>query len=432
MTRIKEILAEEILDSRGNPTIKCEVVLEDGSKGIASVPSGASTGSHEALELRDGGDRYFGMGVLKAVENVNTVISKSLKGADSLNQKKIDKIMIDLDGTANKSKLGANAILSVSLAVSRAASSFLKIPLYHYLRVLYESEGIWQDNLLEFSNYEKVVPFMNVLNGGKHAENNIDIQETMIVPQGETFAKSLEIGTEVYHSLKEILLEAGLSTTVGDEGGFAPNLKSNEEALEFLVRAIEKAGYKPGRDVKLAMDVAASVLYHTEDGGKYILKLDNAILQSKQLIGLYQDWLLKYPLISIEDPLDEDDFESWKDLTSKLGDKVQLIGDDFFATNPERIKKGIKEKAANSVLIKVNQIGTLSEAFEAIKIAKSNDYKIMVSHRSGETDDAFIADLAVAVSAGQIKAGAPARSERVTKYNRLLEIEEEIKSAAGS
>lgn len=423
MSEIKKIEASEVLDSRGNPTVSVRVILEDGSSGEAAVPSGASTGTHEALELRDGGERYNGFGVKKAVENINTKINESLVGVSANHQREVDEVMISLDGTENKSVLGANAILGVSLAVARAVANSLCIPLFKYLRAIYEADGVWQDSLITDDEFESVTPFMNIINGGKHADNNVDVQETMIVPKAETFAEELRMGSEVYHFLKKVLNEKGLLTTVGDEGGFAPNLESNIQAMELIVEAMKRAGYTPGKDVFIALDIAASELYLKDDGGKYFLKSENIALSSHQLVGLYADWIKEFPICSIEDGLAEDDFEGWKIMTEKLGKDIQLIGDDLFVTNKTRIEKGIKEGMANSVLIKPNQIGTLTETFEAIKTAKENNYKVMISHRSGETPDTFIADLAVAVSAGQIKSGAPARGERVAKYNRLLEIE---------
>jgi len=428
MVKIKELKAIEILDSRGNPTIFTEVYLDDGSVGNASVPSGASTGQHEAKELRDGDmARFNGKGVLKAVENVNTKINQLLKEEDPLNQKDIDQKMLDLDGTKNKEILGANAILSVSLAVSRASAKSLNLSLFKYLSSLYQSDGIWRESLISVESFKKVTPFLNIINGGRHADNNVDIQETMIVPQGKDFAESLRMATEVYQKLKETLHDKGLMTTVGDEGGFAPNLESNSMAMDVILEAIEKSGFVAGKDIFLALDVAASEIFHKDAEEKYVLSHEKVALTSRQLTALYEDWIKKYPIISIEDGMAEDDFSGWKELTERLGTKIQLVGDDLFVTNKERIKKGIEKGIANSVLIKPNQIGSLTETFEAIRLARENGYKIMISHRSGETEDDFIADLAVGVQAEQIKAGAPARGERVAKYNRLLEIEREIK-----
>ncbi len=410
------IFAREILDSRGNPTVEVDVSLESGVIGRAAVPSGASTGTFEALELRDKDPkRYNGKGVLKAVDNINNVIAPEIVGMDSLEQVTIDKRMIELDGTPDKSKLGANAILGVSLACARASAEELGLPLYKYI-------GGTNGKLLP-------VPMMNVLNGGKHADNNVDLQEFMIVPVGGgSFKEALRIGAEVYHTLKSILKETGLSTAVGDEGGFAPNLKSNEEPFELLMKAIEKAGYKPGVDVVLAIDPASSEFFKD---GKYILKADNRELTSEEMVDFYEKLVESYPaIVSIEDGLAEEDWEGWKILTERLGKKIQLVGDDVFVTNPVRVQKGIDMGVANSVLIKLNQIGTLTETLDVIELAKKNGYKAVVSHRSGETDDTFIADLVVATNLGQIKTGAPARIERVAKYNQLLRIEEELGEVA--
>ena len=411
MTIINDIFAREIMDSRGNPTIEVEVFLEDGTVGRAAVPSGASTGVHEAVELRDGDkSRYLGKGVLKAVDNVNTIISPELIGFDATDQAGIDLLMIDLDGSANTGKLGANAIFGVSMAVSKAAAQSLGLPLYQYLG--------------GFNAKELPVPMMNILNGGEHADNNVDIQEFMIMPVGApTFREALRMGAEVYHSLKAVLKGRGLNTAIGDEGGFAPNLSSNEEALKVIIEAIEKAGYKPGEDIFLAMDVASSEIYQD---GKYNLAGEGITKTAAEMVAFYEELVAKYPIISIEDGMAEDDWEGWKLLTEKLGDKIQLVGDDLFVTNTKRLKMGIDQDIANSILIKVNQIGTLTETFETIEMAKRAGYTCVISHRSGETEDATIADIAVAVNAGQIKTGAPTRSDRIAKYNQLLRIEEEL------
>lgn len=405
---ISHIWAREILDSRGNPTVEAEVYLEDGSYGVASVPSGASTGTYEACELRDSDDRYFGKGVQKAVENIIEEIADELVGYDALDQRTIDEVMIELDGTENKSRLGANAILAVSLATAKAAANYLGIPLFQYL-------GGIQARYLP-------VPLMNILNGGKHADNNVDIQEFMIAPVGApTFSEALRMGTEVYHSLKKVLSENGLLTAVGDEGGFAPNLKSNEEALDYLLKAIELAGYEPGVDVYLALDVAGSELY---DNGLYVLKGEGKTFTSGELVEYYRALVEKYPIYSIEDGMHEEDWEGWKYLTEALGDRIQLVGDDLFVTNIMRLEKGIQEDVANAILIKLNQIGTLTETLETIELAQMYGYNWIISHRSGETEDNTIAHLSVGTNANQIKTGAPARSERVAKYNELLRIEE--------
>lgn len=411
MTIINDIFAREIMDSRGNPTIEVEVFLEDGTVGRAAVPSGASTGVHEAVELRDGDkSRYLGKGVLKAVDNVNTIISPELIGFDATDQAGIDLLMIDLDGSANKGKLGANAILGVLMAVAKAAAQSLGLPLYQYLG--------------GFNAKELPVPMMNILNGGEHADNNVDIQEFMIMPVGApNFREALRMGAEVYHSLKAVLKGRGLNTAIGDEGGFAPNLSSNEEALKVIIEAIEKAGYKPGEDIFLAMDVASSEIYQD---GKYNLAGEGITKTAAEMVAFYEELVAKYPIISIEDGMAEDDWEGWKLLTEKLGDKIQLVGDDLFVTNTKRLKMGIDQDIANSILIKVNQIGTLTETFETIEMAKRAGYTCVISHRSGETEDATIADIAVAVNAGQIKTGAPTRSDRIAKYNQLLRIEEEL------
>lgn len=411
MCRIERVKAREILDSRGNPTVEVEVFLEDGSWGRAAVPSGASTGAYEALELRDGDKaRYGGKGVLKAVENVEKVIAPKIKGMCALDQRAIDRLLLELDGTPSKSKLGANAILGVSLAVAWAAAAYLGLPLYRYLGGL--------------NSCVIPVPFMNILNGGKHAHDSTDLQEFMIVPAGAPcFAEALRWGAEIYHSLKKVLASKGYSTNVGDEGGFAPSLKSNEEAVELVLEAIQKAGYKPGEEVFLALDPAASEFY---EDGRYVLRKEGRTLSSEEMVEFYAGWVEKYPIISIEDGLSEDDWEGWRLLASRLGDKIQLVGDDLFVTNVERIKKGIELGLANAVLIKPNQIGTLTETLEAVALARGAGWGAVISHRSGETEDVTVAHLAVATGTGQIKTGAPCRSERVAKYNELLRIEEEL------
>ena len=399
-TLIKAIHAREVLDSRSNPTVEVDVILECGSIGRASVPSGASTGTYEAVELRDKDKkRYLGKGVLTALQNIREKITPALKGKDALDQGEIDRILVELDGTENKGKLGANAILGVSLATARAASSALGLPLYRYL-------GGINGNLLP-------VPMMNILNGGKHADNNVDVQEFMIMPVGaENFREALRMGAEVYHHLKKVLQEMGLSTGVGDEGGFAPNLTSNEDSLQLIVKAIEAAGYEPGSDVFLALDVAATELY---EDGKYHLRGEGLEMTSQGMIDYYSNLLEKYPIVSIEDGLAEEDWEGWKELTSALGDKLMLVGDDIFVTNPLRLNRGISEGVANAILIKMNQIGTVSETMKTIQMASQRGYSCVISHRSGETEDTALADLAVAVNAGFVKTGAPARSERVAK-----------------
>jgi enolase len=415
MTLIEEIVAREILDSRGNPTVEVEVTLTSGVIGRAAVPSGASTGVHEAVELRDGDEgRYGGKGVLKAVNNVNTVIADELIGWDALDQVGIDEFLIGLDGTPNKGRLGANAILGVSLAVAKAAADVLGLPLYRYIG------GVSVRTL--------PVPMMNILNGGKHAVGSTDLQEFMVMPVGAaSFAEALRWGAETYHSLKRVLKDRGYNTNVGDEGGFAPSLGSNEEAVEVIVKAIEKAGYRPGEDIYIALDPAASEIY---EGGQYHLKKESRVLSGQEMVAFYEDWVSKYPIISIEDGLAEDDWESWKLLTARLGDRVQIVGDDLLVTNVERVGRAIQEKAANSLLCKVNQIGTLTEAIAAVSMAQRAGWTAVVSHRSGETEDVTIADLVVALNAGQIKTGAPCRSDRVAKYNQLLRIEEELGEAA--
>ena len=411
ITIIEDVMAREILDSRGNPTLEVEVLLMEGERGIAAVPSGASTGVHEAVELRDGDkSRYGGKGVLTAVNNVNAAIRDTLIGLDASDQGTLDQLMIELDGTPNKGSLGANAILGVSLALAKAAANALQQPLYRYLG------GV--------SAHVLPVPMMNILNGGKHADNSTDMQEYMVLPVGApTFREALRMGAEVYQGLKKVLHGKKLNTNVGDEGGFAPSLGSNREALEVIVAAIETAGYKPGVDIFLGMDPAASEFY---ENGKYALAREGRILSSKEMIDLYEQWIGEYPIITIEDGLAEDDWDGWAQLRQRLGDRIQLVGDDLFVTNTARLKRGIQERAANSILIKLNQIGTLTETLEAIEMAKRASFSAVVSHRSGETEDTTIADLVVATNAGQIKTGAPARSERVAKYNRLLVIEDEL------
>ena len=415
MALISAVYAREILDSRGNPTVEVEVWLDDGSMGRAAVPSGASTGAYEAVELRDGDkERYLGKGVAKAVDNVNDVIAEALIGLDPIRQVEIDNMLIRLDGTPNKANLGANAILGVSMAVAKAAAASMDMPLYMYLG------GV--------NAKELPVPMMNILNGGAHADTNVDIQEFMAMPVGApNFSEALRMNVEIYHSLKAVLKARGLSTSIGDEGGFAPNLSSNEEAIEVIVAAIEKAGYKPGTEVAIALDIAASEIYK---GGKYHLAGEGVVKTSAQMVDYYADLCEKYPIVSIEDGLDEDDWKGWALLTKKLGNKVQLVGDDLFVTNEERLTRGIGEGVANSILIKVNQIGTLTETFNTIETAKRAGYTCVISHRSGETEDTTLADIAVAVNAGQIKTGAPARTDRVAKYNQLLRIEEDLASAA--
>jgi len=412
---ITDVYAREILDSRGNPTVEVDVVLTDGTIGRAAVPSGASTGAFEAVELRDGdATRFMGKGVLKAVENVNLIIATEVEGMDPFDQPELDRTLIEIDGTENKGKLGANAILGVSLATAKAAAESLGLPLYQYLG------GV--------NAKELPVPMMNILNGGSHADNNVDIQEFMIMPVGaSSFAEALRMGTEVYHNLKAVLKEKGLATAVGDEGGFAPNLKSNEDALLCIVDAIKRAGYIPGEQVALALDVAASELY---ENGTYNLASEGLKKTSDEMIDYYEGLIERYPVVSIEDGLDEEDWEGWRNMTERIGDRVQLIGDDLFVTNPERLARGIKGKCANSILIKLNQIGTLTETLDAIEMAKRAGYTAVVSHRSGETEDVTLAHIAVAVNAGMIKTGAPARTERVAKYNELLRIEEELGQSA--
>lgn len=415
MSKIKLIEAREILDSRGNPTIEATVILQDGSLGTGAVPSGASTGSHEALELRDGGKRYGGAGVLKAVKNVNKNIARALKGMDATDQRAIDAAMLKLDGTKNKSKLGANAILAVSLATARAAAVSSDLPLYKYLRKTFG---------LTYKKWNLPVLTMNILNGGRHADTGLTIQEFMIVPQHKKLSERVRIGAEVFHALKSLLKKKGLNTGVGDEGGFAPVLKNNEEALKLIMQAIAAARYRPGKDVKLAMDMALSEFYKN---GKYYLNGENKpAVTPKQVIATVKTWMKKYPFVSIEDPLAEDDWTHWQLLTKEMGGAIRLVGDDLFVTNSERLQKGIDMKVGTAILIKVNQIGSLSETLDAILLAQKNGYAVSVSHRSGETSDTFIADLAVAVNAEYIKTGSLSRSERVEKYNRLMKIESEI------
>lgn len=411
MPYITDVYAREVLDSRGNPTVEVEVTTESGAFGRALVPSGASTGEYEAVELRDGdANRYLGKGVLKAVQNVNEKIAAELIGYDVRAQNIIDDLLIDLDGTENKSNLGANAILGVSMAVAHAAADYTGIPLYNYL-------GGFNANVLP-------VPMMNILNGGEHADNNVDIQEFMIMPvAAPSFKEALRIGAEIFHSLKKVLQDKGYNTAVGDEGGFAPNLQSNEEALETICEAIEAAGYKVGEEVKLAMDVAASELYHD---GKYHLKGEGIVRTSEEMVAWYETLIEKYPIISIEDGLDENDWAGHRLLTERIGDRVQLVGDDLFVTNTKKLRQGIEQGVGNAILIKVNQIGTLTETFNAIEMAKRAGYTAVISHRSGETEDATIADIAVATNAGQIKTGAPSRTDRVAKYNQLIRIEDDL------
>ncbi|HZP02434.1 MAG TPA: phosphopyruvate hydratase [Terriglobia bacterium] len=416
MAQIDLITGREILDSRGNPTVEADVVLRDGSFGRAAVPSGASTGEHEAVELRDGDKRrYLGKGVLQAVENINTVIARELGGHEASSQAEIDERMIALDGTPNKGKLGANAILAVSMAVCRASAHSARIPLYRYL-------GGLQARVLP-------VPMMNVLNGGVHADNTVDFQEFMIMPVGaESFAQALRMGAETFHTLKKVLKDRGYNTSVGDEGGFAPSLKSNVEAVEVLLEGIEKAGYSPGHDICIALDPAASEMF--QDGKYVFFKSDKSEKSSEDMVRLYADWVRQYPIISLEDGLAQDDWDGWKMLTDELGAKVQLVGDDLFVTNTERLARGIEEGTANSILIKLNQIGTVTETIRAIELARRHGYTSVVSHRSGETEDAFIADFVVGLGTGQIKTGSVSRSDRIAKYNQLLRIEEELGGSA--
>jgi enolase len=421
MAKIKQIKAREILDSRGNPTVEAEIILDDGTLGRAAVPSGASTGTYEALELRDNDpSRYLGKGVKKAIGNIDKIITPEIIGKDSREQEKIDQLMLTLDGTENKSKLGANAILAVSLACARAAAFSLKLPLYQYLRRCYQ---------LPITNYQLPIPLMNILNGGRHADNNLEFQELMIVPKGDSgkgtnsFAEALRIGTEIFHHLKKILKEKKYSTSIGDEGGFAPKLSSNQEGLELITRAISSAGYTPGKEVCLGIDAAASEFYN--DG---FYSFNGKKIDSKEMIEIYKKISDDYPLIYLEDGLAEDDWEGWKDLTATVGKGMKIVGDDLFVTNLKRLERGVKENIANAILIKLNQIGTLSETVTVIQYAQKNGYTTVISHRSGETEDTFIADLVVAFNCGWIKTGSLSRSERLAKYNQLLRIEEEIKS----
>ena len=418
MSQITHIQARQILDSRGNPTVEAEVFTEDGGFGRAAVPSGASTGIHEAVELRDDDKSvYLGKGVLQAVENINNIISESLEGVEIAAQNEIDRVLIDLDGTPNKSNLGANAMLAVSLAVAKAAADELGMPLYRYI-------GGTNANVLP-------VPMMNILNGGAHADNKIDFQEFMVMPlKADTFSDGLRIGVEIFHTLKKVLKEAGYSTNVGDEGGFAPNIQSNEEAIEIVLRAIEKAGYRPGEDVYIAMDAASSEFYDSKTGLYTFKKSSGKVMSSEEMVAYWAEWAKKYPIVSIEDGLAEDDWSGWARLTQELGHKMQLVGDDLFVTNVNRLQQGIDQGVANSILIKVNQIGTLTETLNAIQMATRNKYTSVMSHRSGETEDSTIADLAVAVNCGQIKTGSASRSDRMAKYNQLLRIEEELEDAA--
>lgn len=418
MTTIVDVLGREILDSRGNPTVEVEVLLESGIIGRAAVPSGASTGEHEAVELRDGDkDRYMGKGVLKAVQNINETIADELIDFDAADQVVIDNFLRDLDGTDNKSVLGANAILGVSLACAKAAAEAFGLPLYNYI-------GGTNAKTLP-------VPMMNIVNGGSHADNTVDFQEFMVMPHGaDSFAEALRMGTETFHSLKAVLKAKGYNTSVGDEGGFAPNLKSNKETLDIILEAIEKAGYKPGEDISLALDVASSEMFIKDKGIYRFFKSDKSEKTSEEMVAIYKDLVNKYPIISIEDGLDENDWDGWKLLTDELGGKIQLVGDDLFVTNTERLSTGIKRGIANSILIKVNQIGTLTETLDAIEMAKKAGYTSVISHRSGETEDATIADIAVATNAGQIKTGSASRTDRIAKYNQLLRIEEELDTTA--
>jgi len=416
--KIKQIFGREILDSRGNPTVEAAVELDNGFVARASVPSGASTGSHEALELRDGDKkRYGGLGVLKAVKNINQKIDKELRGANVLKQRKIDDFLLALDGTSNKSNLGANAILGVSLACCRAAALSRGVPPYEYIREAYD---------LNLRGWKLPTPMMNIFNGGKHADTNLDFQEFMIIPHGpRSFVEKVRCGAEIFHKLGQVLRDKGLDTDVGNEGGYAPDIDSTVDAIKYILEAIRRAGYKSGREVSLGVDVGASELYDARKQ-EYVFQIDELFLTREQMIHLFHEWVEKYPFYLIEDPINEDDWVGWKKITKELGKKTVLVGDDLFVTNVDRLKKGIKEKAANAILIKLNQIGTLSETIDAVMLAKENKYKTIISHRSGETTDDFIADLAVAVNADMIKSGSLSRGERVCKYNRLMEIEEEI------
>lgn len=417
MAIIEDIIARQIFDSRGNPTVEVDVILEDGTMGRAAVPSGASTGEHEAVELRDGGDAYMGKGVLKAVENVNQAINNELIGYNVFNQVDIDNLLLELDGTENKSKLGANAMLGTSLAIADAASNALNIPFWRYV-------GGVNAKVLP-------LPMMNIINGGSHADNNVDLQEFMIMPSGaDSLSHALRMGGEIFHNLKKVLTDMGYATTVGDEGGFAPNLKSNEEAVEVILKAIEKAGYKPADDVLLALDPATAEFYNP-DSGLYEFKWsDGKKRNADEMVEFWNSWVEKYPIISIEDAMDENDWDAWKKLTDAIGDKVQLVGDDLFVTNSERLGQGIEQGVANSILIKVNQIGTLTETMDTIELAHKNAYTAVISHRSGETEDTTIADLSVATNAGQIKTGSMSRTDRMAKYNQLIRIEEQLGESA--
>jgi enolase len=417
MSEITHIQARQILDSRGNPTVEAEVFTEEGGFGRAAVPSGASTGIHEAVEIRDGEDIYLGKGVLTAVNNINNTIAEALEGTEVFAQNEIDRILLDLDGTPNKSNLGANAMLAVSLAAAKAAADELGMPLYRYI-------GGTNANVLP-------VPMMNILNGGAHADNKIDFQEFMVMPvKADTFSDALRMGVEIFHHLKTVLKSAGYSTNVGDEGGFAPNIQSNEEAIEIVLKSIEKAGYRPGEDVYIAMDAATSELYDEKTGLYTFKKSSGKTFSGEEMVNYWAEWCKKYPIISIEDGCAEDDWKSWKLMTEKLGNKIQLVGDDLFVTNVDRLQMGIDQGIANSILIKVNQIGTLTETLNAIQLATRNKYTNVISHRSGETEDYTIADLAVAMNSGQIKTGSASRSDRMAKYNQLLRIEEELESSA--
>jgi len=427
--KIKNITTREILDSRGDPTLEVKVYLENGIYGIGVVPSGASTGKYEALELRDGDlKRYRGKGVLRACENVKTKITPMLLGENVLEQEKIDRMLIELDGTKNKSKLGANAILGISLACLSAAAKFQNLELYEYIAKIYGLKSEVKSKIqVSTQEREFYLPyaFMNIINGGKHADSGLDIQEYMIVPKAKTFSERVRWGSEIFHALKEILKQNGYATTVGDEGGFAPKLETNVQALDLIMQAIEKAGFRPGDDVVLAIDAAASEFYNEKDE-RYFLSLQKSSLTSDQLIALYREWVEKYPIVSLEDPLSEDDWAAWKKLTKKLGDKIQIVGDDLFVTNIKRLTLGVEQNLANAILIKPNQIGTVTETLACIKEARKVGFKTMISHRSGETCDTFIADLAVGTNAGQIKTGSLSRGERIAKYNRLMEIESKL------
>ena len=413
-THITHIHAREILDSRGNPTVEVDLQLNDGSFGRAAVPSGASTGEHEAVELRDGGDRYMGKGTEQAVRNVNATLGPALIGHDALDQRNVDNLMIELDGTDNKSKLGANAILGVSMATAKAAADHKGLPLF---------QSLGDENASTLP-----IPMMNILNGGSHADNNVDIQEFMVFPIGaESFSQALRMGTEIFHNLKSVLKAKGLNTAVGDEGGFAPNLRSNEEAIEVILEAIEKTGYSSGKDIFLALDVAASEIYNN---GAYHLDSENKVLSAEEMVSYYKDLLKKYPIVSIEDGLDENDWDGWQKMNTELGNSIQIVGDDLTVTNIPRLQRAIDEKSMNAILIKLNQIGTMSETIDTIALAKANNYGTIISHRSGETEDTIIADFAVAMNAGQIKTGSASRTDRICKYNQLLRIEETLDKRA--